>query len=398
MKYIIVGNGVAGVTAAESIRRCDGDGDITIITDESYPFYSRIRLIDFLAGNLDIDSLILKSENWYGENNIGLIVGAHVSDIDHGTNTVITSSGETLPYDHLLLATGGVSFVPPITGVDREGVFTLRTLQDAISILEHVERGDNRIVLIGGGVLGLEAGNSLRKRGNAITVVEFFPRLLPRQLDDDGAEILKAQMERMGFTFYLDSRAREIVGEESVQGIILEDGREIDCDTIIISAGIKPGDSLPRKMGLKIERGVVVNDRMETEIPNIYAAGDLIQHRGVFYGIWSAAERQGEVAGMNMAGGNEYYEGTTISNTLKVMGIDLFAVGDIDAEGKYVSIAVKDKNTFTYRKLVIQDGIIRGAILYGNVEGRGKIMKAIEKETDITNIMKELEKWNLDSL
>jgi nitrite reductase (NADH) large subunit len=282
--------------------------------------------------------------------------------------------------------------------VDREGVFTLRTLQDAISILEHVERGDNRIVLIGGGVLGLEAGNSLRKRGNAITVVEFFPRLLPRQLDDDGAEILKAQMERMGFTFYLDSRAREIVGEESVQGIILEDGREIDCDTIIISAGIKPGDSLPRKMGLKIERGVVVNDRMETEIPNIYAAGDLIQHRGVFYGIWSAAERQGEVAGMNMAGGNEYYEGTTISNTLKVMGIDLFAVGDIDAEGKYVSIAVKDKNTFTYRKLVIQDGIIRGAILYGNVEGRGKIMKAIEKETDITNIMKELEKWNLDSL
>ncbi|MBI4682433.1 MAG: NAD(P)/FAD-dependent oxidoreductase [Nitrospirae bacterium] len=397
MRYVVIGNGVAGTTAAENIRTMDHDGEIIILTEETVPFYSRIRLIEYLAKEAAEKDIIIRKSDWYEKNMLMLRLNAHVSEIDKDNKRVVTKNGESLPYDRLLIATGGISFVPPIPGSDKKGVFTLRTIRDANEILAYAE-GVKKVILIGGGVLGLEAGNSLRKTGHEVTVVEFFPRLLPRQMDPEGAEVLKAQMEGMGFKFYLGAKSKEITGEDRVKGLLLEDGTRIDSDLIIISAGVRPQAGLCKGLGLTISKGAVINDRMETEIKDIYAAGDLVEHRGMFYGIWPAAQKQGEIAGINMAGGNAVYEGTTMSNMLKVVGIDLAAAGDIDADGKLESIVQKDKDKYIYRKLVIKDNVITGCILYGDISGYQKILRAIDGKKNTGDIRRKIEKWDLSGL
>ena len=389
MKYMIIGNGVAGSTAAYHIRKHDSNSDITIITNEATPFYSRIRLIEYLAGEAAENDIVIHKREWYEKNNIRLLMDTTAVEIGKERKEVVTSKGERFGFDKLLLATGGFSFVPPITGSDKKGVFTLRTIRDADEIISY-SKGMKKVLIIGGGVLGLEAGNALRKRGLNITVVEFFPRLLPRQMDTEGAEILKTQLESMGFIFYLGARSKEITGNDRAQGLVLEDGTKIDSDLIIISAGIRPSSELGMKLGLAVNKGLIVNDMMETGIKDIYAAGDLIEHRGVFYGIWPASEKQGEIAGINMAGGNAIYEGTTMSNVLKIVGIDIAAAGDIDADGKYESVIQKDTEKYIYKKLVIKDNILSGAILYGDISGYRRVLKAIDEKKDIGGIKNTL--------
>ncbi|MBI4684705.1 MAG: NAD(P)/FAD-dependent oxidoreductase [Nitrospirae bacterium] len=397
MKYVIIGNGVAGTTAAANIRKTDKEGEITILSDESYPFYSRIRLMELISGEADENGLVIYKNSWYERNNIKLLLNTHVSEIENKKKEIVISSGHRLIYDKLLIATGGLSFVPPIPGFDKQGVFVLRTLKDAIAIKNYAENS-KKVLLIGGGVLGLETGNSLRKTGHQITVVEYFPSLLPRQMDKDGADLLKAQMEKMGFTFYLNATTREIMGNDKVKGIKLEDGASLDCDMVIISAGVKSNAKLSENLGLQLNKGVQVSDKMGTGFQDIYAAGDLTEHRGIFYGIWPAAEKQGEIAGINMAGGNALYKGTTPSNVLKIAGINLISAGDTDAEGKLETVIQKDREIFTYRKLVIKDNNIVGCILYGNIDGWKKIKKAIDEKKDINPIKKSLEEWNLEVL
>ncbi|TNF56128.1 NAD(P)/FAD-dependent oxidoreductase [bacterium] len=397
MKYVIIGNGVAGTTAASNIRKLDSSGEITILTDEALPFYSRIRLIDYLAGEINEKGLVINKDDWYEKHNINLLLKTPVSEIDKDKKQVITVSGERLEYDRLLIATGGFSFIPPIAGAEKKGVFTLRTLKDAQELIQYAGEKKN-VLLIGGGVLGLEAGNSLRKRRHRITVVEFFPRLLPRQMDPDGAEVLKSQMEDMGFTFYLGAKSKEILGKKSATGLLLEDGTWIDTDLIIISAGVRPQAELAKNLGMTVKKGLLVNDRMETEIKDIFAAGDVIEHNERFYGIWPAAQKQGEIAGINMGGGNARYEGTTMSNVLKVVGIDLAAAGDIDADGRFESVIHKDKEKYTYKKLVIKNDILSGCILYGDISDYQKIFMAIKEQRNIAHVKKGLEKWDLSGI
>jgi nitrite reductase (NADH) large subunit len=388
-RYIIVGNGVAGTTAAEKIRENDGDGEIDIFTNESVPYYTRIRLPEFLAGAVEERDLVLHGDAWYQEKGIRLHLGEGIEEIDPEKREVRNARGRRYGYDRLLLATGGYSFIPPIQGVDKEGVFALRSIADARRIKEYAKQASD-VVLIGGGLLGLEAGNGLRKSGLKVRVVEFFPRLLPRQMDVPGAEMLKRQMEEMGFTFYLGVKSREIVGATKVEGLALEDGTVIPCGMIIISAGVRPNLKLARGLGLESDKGVIVNDRMETEIASVYVAGDLIQHRGRFYGIWLAAERQGEIAGINMAGGEAVYEGTVMSNRLKVVGIDLVSTGEIDVENHREARVQKDDEEHVYRKLIFDDGVMIGCILLGDVRGNREILEAIEKKKDITDVKEEI--------
>jgi len=274
MKYIIIGNGVAGTTAAAHIRKLDISGEITILSEEATAFYSRIRLIEYLAKEADKKDIVIHKDDWYEKNNIKLLLSTPVIEIDKDNKQVVTAGGDALQYDKVLIATGGISFVPPIKGSDKKGVFTLRTIKDADEIM-HYGEDKKKVILIGGGVLGLEAGNSLRKTGHDITVVEFFPRLLPRQMDPEGAGILKAQMEGMGFAFYLGAKTKEIVGDDGAAGIVLEDGTKIDGDVIMISAGVRPQAELAIKLGLPVNKGVYVNDRMETGMRDMYAAGDV---------------------------------------------------------------------------------------------------------------------------
>jgi nitrite reductase (NADH) large subunit len=397
VRYIIIGNGVAGTSAAAHIRQIDSNGQITILSEEAYPFYTKIRLPEFLSGEVDEQKLIIRKSEWYRELKIELLLDTGVSGIDIDKKTVLTAGGN-MAYDRLLLATGGISFVPPIPGADRKGVFTLRTLADAIAIRAFAQPANKRVLLIGGGVLGLEAGNGLRKAGHTITVAEVFPRLLPRQMDHNGASILQSRMEQLGFQFYLGAQSKEIIGNDAAEGLILNDGTCITCDMVIISAGVRPNAVLAKALGLKIEKGVIVNDRMSTGIPDVYAAGDLIQHNAVFYGLWPAAEKQGAIAGINMAGGDAVYHGTTISNRLKVIGINLVAAGDIDAEGKKKSIVLKDRDSFIYKKLVLDQNSITGTILYGDITDSRKILNAIENRTDISGMKKDLEQWNMEKL
>lgn len=398
MKHLIIGNGVAGTTAAFEIRKADPSASINIVTEEPYPYYSRIRLPEYLAGGVDEQGLIIRKPSWYEENRIVLSLNTKVTAIDPAAKELRTSSGETLPYDRLLVATGARCFVPPLAGSDKKGVFTLRGLEDAQRIREYAEKSGGNVLLIGGGVLGLEAGYGLMRSGCRITVVEFFPRLLPRQLDEQGAGILQQKMETMGFTFHLGARSKEVAGRDAAEALILEDGTRINCSMIIISAGIRHNLELFKNLAATIDKGVVVNDRMEAGIPDIFAAGDLVQHRGICYGIWPAAEKQGQTAGINMAGGKAEYSGTVISNALKVAGIDLFAAGDIDADGKKESIISADREKFVYKKLVLENDRISGAILLGDPKERRRVMKTIEDRTDISPIKQKLETWDLSSL
>ena len=397
MKYLIVGNGVAGTTAAAAIRKTDSTGEIRMITEEAHPFYSRIRLMEFISGEVDLPKLQIKNQAWYEENKIQLVLNSRVADIDQSAREIVTTAGQKFLYDKLLLATGAVSFLPPIKGSEKQGVFTLRNIQDAEAIKMYAQ-GKSKALLIGGGLLGLEVGNSLRKAGLTVSVAEFFPRLLPRQTDPACAGLLKGRLEQMGFVFYLGVVSKEILGEETAQGLLLEDGRQIPADLVIVSAGVRPNTALAQKLGIKLEKGIPVTDRMETEIPGIFAAGDAIEHRGVVYGIWSAAEQQGEVAGTVMAGGSLAYSGTTFSNQLKVVGIDLLAAGDIDPDGKLESFVEQDNQAGTYRKLVVKENHLAGVLLFGKLEGRGKLLKAVDGQLDISALKEPLARFDLSGL
>jgi nitrite reductase (NADH) large subunit len=386
--YLIVGNGAAGTTAVEKIRKQDKTGRITIVTDESLHYYSRIRLPEFMAGEIDENQLIIKKDSWYRDLSIDLVLDTHIIAADKKAKVLMAEGNRQFPYDTLLIATGSHSFLPPIKGFEKKGVFSLRNISDAREIKAHAETVNN-VVLIGGGLLGLESGNALRKMGKKVTVVEFFPRLLPRQLDVPGAEMLQAQMEDMGFSFRLDAKTSEFTGKDEVDGVLLEGGELLPCDMVIVSAGVRPNMELAQLLDLDADKGIKVDDQMKTSAADIYAAGDVAQFNDLPpYGIWPAATEQGEIAGSNMAGSAMVYKGTTMSNKLKVIGIDLASAGNIDAEDQMENKTLIENNV--YKKIIFDGNKIVGCIMLGDTSGFNPIIKALSKQTDISSIKEDL--------
>ena len=385
--YVIIGTGVAGTNAAENIRKMDKEGHITLITDEDIPFYYRLRLNECISGDMDESALIAKNEQWYEERNIDLILETRIVDADPLKKVIVTRDDQQISYDCLLIATGSHSFVPPISGSDKTGVFALRSIQDARDISAYSKNVEG-VVLIGGGLLGLEAGNVIRKLGKSVTIVEFFPRLLPRQLDLDGAKRLQGIMEDMGFSFRLGAKTQEIAGEGRVGGVLLEGGERLSTGMVIVSAGVRPNMELAEPLGLACDKGIKVDENLKTNQADIFAAGDVAEFRGMPYGIWPAAMEQGKIAGMNMAGGDAGYDGTTMANTLKVVGIDLASAGNIDAEGEYESRVVSDGDV--YKKIVIENDQLIGCIMLGNTQGFDKITKAMAAKKDISQVKDDI--------
>ncbi len=377
--YLIVGNGAAGTHAAEAIRKTDDAGRITMVTDEDLPFYYRVRLNELIAGDVAEDDLLAKKKEWYRDQHIDLRTSARVEDGDAKNKILVTADGEKLRYDELLLATGSHSFVPPIKGSEKKGVFSLRSVQDARDIASWAEKVET-VLLIGGGLLGLETGKGLRKLGKQVTVVEFFPRLLPRQLDVDGARRLQKIMEGMGFAFRLGAKTEEIGGEGSVTDVLLEGGEKLPAQMVVISAGVRPNLELAEPLGLNHDKGIQVDDRLQTNQPHIYAAGDVAEYKGMPYGIWPAAMEQGKIAGANMAGGDLVYEGTTMANTLKVVGVDLASAGNIDVENELDARVLN--NPEVYKKIVLENGRIVGCIMLGDTKGFNRVTKAMTKKAD----------------
>jgi len=385
--YVIIGNGVAGTTAAENIRKLDKTGKMMIVTEETTPFYNRMRLPEFISGDLAEDKLIAKSDQWYKDQGIDLKLNTRIQGANPGKKAVVTQSNQEIPYDRLLIATGSRSFIPPMKGSDKKGVFALRSIQDARDIIAWA-KGIQKVVLIGGGLLGLEAGNALRKLGKKVMVVEFFPRLLPRQLDVAGGGRLQTIMEGMGFSFRLGAKTQEIQGEDRVTGVLLEGGERLPAEMVIVSAGVRPVLELAKALNLDHDKGIKVDEQMRTTQPGIYAAGDVAEFKGIPYGIWTAATEQGQIAGTNMAGGNALYKGTVMANTLKVVGIDLASAGNIDAENRLESKVLTDEKV--YKKIVLENDLIAGCIMLGDTKGFTKITKMMSEKQKVSQIKDKL--------
>jgi nitrite reductase (NADH) large subunit len=392
-KYIIIGNGVAGASAADEIRKLDPKASIKVFTEESYSFYYRPKLPDFLAGKGSLEKFTMHTFDYYRKNNIDIYTNTKIASIRSIGMNVIDSEGNAYPYDTLLIASGAVSNIPPLPGTDKKNVFTLRTVDDALHIGEAAKNA-KKVILIGGGLLGLEAGRGLIELGLKVEVVEFFDRLLPRQMDIAGAAILQKQLEQQGFSFHLGAKVKEIIGETKAEGIILESGEQISGDLILFSAGIKPNLDLAKSIGIKINKSIIVDENMRTNIPNIFAAGDVAEFNGIPGGIWPLAMQQGKCAGINMTGGNETYKPMPPSTKLKVVGINLVSAGNIDAENTLKSAVFQ--NGEQYRKIVLENGVIKGFVFMGNVDGVNQCTSAMNSSKNVDAFYDDMQKADFD--
>ncbi len=375
LTIVIIGAGIAGMTAAEHARKHAPDANITLLSKEAGPPYYRLNLTRLLAGEISEDSLVLKPEQWFTDNRIELRA-AVVTAIDSAGHIVTLADGSALTYDRLILANGAHPFIPPIPGADRPGVHVLRSLDDVRALLSEIA-GQTRCVCIGGGVLGLEAAGALAKHGVAITVLEGFDWLLPRQLAQPGGNLLSAHIADLGMNVRCGVRVKAITGEHRVAGVELSDGEIIPADVVVLATGVRPNTHLARPCGVDVGHGVVVNDRMMTSDPNIFAAGDVTEHRGRVYGIWPASYAQGMVAGANAAGASSEFRGLPPSNQLKVLDVPVFSIGEFTATDGSFSLWERAEAQ-SYRRLLCRDGRLVGANLYGDIELAGPIRDAIE--------------------
>jgi nitrite reductase (NADH) large subunit len=384
LNVVIVGNGIAGVTAARIIKETNPETRVSIYTDENSHYYPRPRLYEVLSGKAEPQDVTVFSEEWYRNKGITVQLNKKAVNIDTKQKILLLEDQSKISYDKLLLANGGHCFVPPIKGTEKKGVFTLRTIRDALTIKEFAKKTKKAIV-IGGGLLGLEFASSLRKFGQQVTVVELFPRLLPRQLDADGAAILKKRIESRSISVVLGAKTVEILGN-TVSGILLDSGETIQGDIALFSAGIRSNIKLASEAGIKVNRGVVVDGHLRTSAEDVYAVGDVAEFEGTVYGIIPAAMEQARIAAANMLGNKQnVYTGTVPSNTLKVIGIDLTSIGVVNPEDpKYEEIKKSDTKKGIYKKLVLDKGKIVGAILLGDKKGVTSIKKLIAQKTDIT--------------
>lgn len=390
MRIGIIGNGLAGVIAAKTLRESGFEGEVEIFAREKYPYYPRPNLIEHLAGRLPAERLFAFPESWYAERRIRVRPETPVRRIVLDPLGAELSSGQTIPCDHLLLADGASSFIPPMSGADKKGVFTLRTWDDALGILDYL-REHREAAVLGGGLLGLEIARALAARGVRVRVVEFFDRLLPRQLDAQGAALLKEQVEKSGISVRLGTTTEEILGADQAAGLRFKDGATMEADIVVVAAGVKPNLDLARGAGLAVERGVIADDSLRTSHPRIFAAGDNVQHRGRVYGIIPAAFEQAQAAAANILGREKPYAGTVPANTLKVAGLYLTAAGLAVPEGDgYEELRKEDPERGLYKKIVLEGGRLVGAVWMGTKEGASQVSKAVSLKADVSSFKNEI--------
>ncbi|MDH4270698.1 MAG: FAD-dependent oxidoreductase [Candidatus Aminicenantes bacterium] len=390
MKVVIIGNGLAGTMAAKTIRELNSEAEILVFAEEKYHYYPRPNLIEFIAGKLPFERVFAFSEGWHTRQNIEIRFKSPVHKIHPRSQEVELGEDRRESYDRLLIANGASSFIPPVKGAEKQGVFSLRTMDDAQAILDYLEN-HRQVVVIGGGLLGLEIARAIRSRGAEVEVVEFFDRLLPRQLDAQGASLLRSQIERLGIRVRLGVATEEILGAGEMKGIRLKGGHEVSGDMAVIAAGVRPNLALPQDAGLATDRGLVVDDRLRTSHPHVFAAGDSIQHRGKVYGIIPASFEQGRTVAYNIIGEDKKYEGTVPANTLKVVGLDVTSVGLVNPEGEGFQEVKKDKEEEgIYKKIVLQDGVLVGAIWMGTKKGVNEIVRAVSAKTKISQWINNL--------
>ena len=385
MKVVVVGAGFAGISAAESLRSASPAADITVISKEPELPYYRLNLTRFLAGEITEEDLPIYPESWYHEHTIRLLTGAEVSAIRLEEQVVELCGGEKESFEKLILTVGAHPFLPSVPGANREGVTSLRSVEHARRILAFPLDGA-RGVCIGGGLLGLETAGAIARRGATVTVLEGHGWLLPRQLTQRAGEMLEQYVRTAGITLRKRARTAEILGDERVHGILLEDGTVLKADLVVVATGIRPNSYLPRLAGLEVNQGVIVDNHLVTSHPNVLAAGDVAEHRGTVYGIWGPSRYQGSIAGMNAIGVTTEFGGIPRSNTLKVLGFDLFSIGSIEPEDASYEVIDQEKDE-KYFRFVFRDSRLVGAILLGDANLATAVKKAVERKLDFSNLL-----------
>jgi nitrite reductase (NADH) large subunit len=384
-RLVVIGNGMAGVACVEQILRHSQEFDVTIFGEERHVNYNRILLSSVLAGEKQLDEIILNPLEWYAEHGIALRLGVRIAAIDPRAKTVTGEDGSVTPYGKLILATGSSPFMPPIAGIHKDGVYAFRNIEDTEALIARSAPG-KKAVVIGGGLLGLEAARGLQVQGCDVTVVHLMDRLMERQLDSRGGALLKDKMERLGVRVLVGKSTEAILGNGHAQGVRFAGGEEIPADVVVVAAGIRPNSGLGVQAGLEVNRGIVVNDYMETSDPDIYAVGECTEHRGVCYGLVAPLYEQGKVLAAAIAGNRDMaFEGQAPAAKLKIMGVDVFSAGEFD-EGRpgVEAIRYEDPGLGVYKKLVIENGRMAGVILVGDTAGSARYHKWITSGEDLS--------------
>ncbi|MGZ0041973.1 nitrite reductase large subunit NirB [Paenibacillus ottowii] len=390
-KLVLVGNGMAGIRTLEHLLKiAPGAYEITVFGAEPHPNYNRIMLSSVLAGGTGLQDIIINDWSWYEDNNIRLYTDDPVTAIDTKKQQVTSRSGRCVPYDLLLLATGSKAFILPLPGADKDGVIGFRDIRDCETMME-TAKTHKKAAVIGGGLLGLEAARGLLNLGMDVTVIHINDYIMDRQLDEAASLMLRRELEEQGMTFLVNKRTTAIAGCRRVEGLKFADGSELEADLIVMAVGIKPDIELALSAGIPVNRGIIVNDHMETNIPGIYAVGECAEHRGITYGLVAPLYEQGGVLAQRLAGiETPGYSGSITSTRLKVSGVDVFSAGNYKDEPETRSLRYQDDIGGVYKKIVIKQERLIGAVLFGDTSDGAKLFSLIKSGESVVGREKEL--------
>lgn len=386
-KLVVIGNGMAGMRCVEEILKRDADQfEITVFGAEPYGNYNRIMLSPVLSGEKTFDEIVINSPEWYAENKITLHTDAEVTEIDRAAKVVKSANGIEAAYDKLLIATGSEPFIIPVPGKDLDGVISFRDMND-VNVMEEAISQYKNAVVIGGGLLGLEAAYGLQRRGMKATVIHLMDTLMERQLDEAAGFLLKQELEGRGIDVLTGANTKEIIGENGrVKKVCLADGREIAADLVVMAVGIRPNVSLGQSAGLDVERGILVNDQLVTSDADIYSIGECVQHRGDCYGLVAPLYEMGKVLADHITGTDSAYQGSVTSTKLKVSGVDVFSAGDFSGGEACEDIVLRDAARGIYKRVVLKDNKVQGAVLYGDTTDGAWYFQMLKDGQDISDI------------
>jgi len=388
---VVIGNGMAGMRTVEELLKLDpAMYRITVFGAEPHGNYNRILLSPVLAGDKTVDDIMLHTRDWYAAKDITLHAGDPVVRIDRKRRVVHARSGLAVPYDRLLIATGSKPFIVPVPGHDLQGVIGFRDIQDVDTMLVAARRG-GRAVVIGGGLLGLEAANGLLRQGMEVSVVHVTGSLMNQQLDPPAADLLRAALERKGLRILLNRQTAALYGGERVEGVRFADGEDIPADLVVMAAGVRPNVELAKSAGLHVERAIVVDDTLQTYDPRVYAVGECVQHRRATFGLVAPIWDQARVCAAHLAGsGHRRYVQQATATKLKVTGVDLYSAGDIVGLEGSDDLVLRDRRGGVYKRLVVTGNRLTGVVLYGDVLDGPWYFDLIQKRTNIASFRDQL--------
>ena len=386
-KLVMIGNGMAGIRTLEELLKLTPElYDITVFGNEPYPNYNRIQLSTVLQGDTTVQDIIMNDWQWYKDNNIELFTGEEIIKIDTEKKQVLSDNGRVTDYDECIVATGSRSFIIPFKGHDKEGVTGFRNIEDCEYMIES-SKDYKKAVVIGGGLLGLEAARGLLNLGMEVKVVHLTPYLMEKQLDPVGSKMLQQELEAQGMEFLMEKDTEEILGDDHVTGIRFKDGTEVETDLVVMAVGVRANIDVAKDSGIEVNRAIVVNDFLETSVPNIYAVGECAEHRGNVYGLVAPLYEQGKVLAEFLAGKMpQPYEGSIVGTGLKVSGVDLYSAGTIMDDPSMKAIKVHNEFDGVYKKVLIRDNKVAGVVLFGDTSDSTRLFGMMRKNEDVSGM------------